>query len=359
MKKFLIGIDISKEKFDVTVIKSLGEGFESEQVHYDVYDNKVCGYSAMLKKLTSLGVRCEDSLFCLETTGAYELHLCDYLYGKGYDVWRESALQIKWSMGVAKSKNDKADSGRIAQYALRHQDAAVLYAPMNETLRTLKALSLYRERLVDEKRAKEVSIKEIRATQKMNEDLQWVQTNSEQSVKRLEKDIKECEERIMAVIESDEDLKRTYGHITSIKGIGAVNAVLMIVSTGNFKTIPTARKAASYYGIAPFFAQSGSSVHHRKNVSNLSNRRLKGTLTQAAMCAKRFNEDIKVYYERLLAAGKPRRVAINDVRNKLVRIMYALVLNDCDYESKHEEHRTERMSDTPDKKMVHVEPLSA
>ena len=33
MKKFLIGIDISKEKFDVTVIKSLGEGFECEQVH--------------------------------------------------------------------------------------------------------------------------------------------------------------------------------------------------------------------------------------------------------------------------------------------------------------------------------------
>ena len=213
MKKFLIGIDISKEKFDVTVIKSLGEGFKCEQVHYDVYDNKVRGFSAMLKKLTSLGVRCEDSLFCLETTGAYELHLCDYLYGKGYDVWRESALQIKWSMGVAKSKNDKADSGRIAQYALRHQDTAVLYAPMNETLRTLKALSQYRERLVDEKRAKEVSIKEIRATQKMNEDLQWVQTNSEQSVKRLEKDIKECEERIMAVIESDEDLKRTYGQL--------------------------------------------------------------------------------------------------------------------------------------------------
>ena len=77
------------------------------------------------------------------------------------------------------------------------------------------------------------------------------------------------------------------------------------------------------------------------------------------MCAKRYNEDIKAYYERLLAAGKPRRVAINDVRNKLVRIMYALAQNDCDYEPKHEEHRTERMSDTPDKKMAHVEPLSA
>ena len=349
MKKFLIGIDISKEKFDVTVIKSLGEGFECEQVHYDVYDNKVRGYSAMLKDMTTLGVRCGDSLFCMETTGAYELHLCDYLYGKGYDVWRESALQIKWSTGVAKSKNDKADSERIARYALRHQDAAVLYVPVNETLRTLKALSLYRERLVDERRDKEVSIKEIRATQKMNGDLQWIRTNSEQSVKRLKKDIMECEERIMAVIEGDEELKRTYGHITSIKGIGAVNAVAMIVSTGNFKTIPTARKAASYYGIAPFFAQSGSSVHHRKNVSNLSNRRLKGTLTQAAMCAKRFNEDMKAYYDRLLAAGKPRRVAVNDVRNKLVRIMYALVQNDCDYEPKHEVRRTERVLQTTER----------
>ena len=153
----------------------------------------------------------------------------------------------------------------------------------------------------------------------------------------------------MAVIEGDEELKRTYGHITSIKGIGAVNAVAMIVSTGNFKTIPTARKAASYYGMTALFAQSGSSVHHRKNVSNLSNRRLKGTLTQAAMCAKRFNEDMKAYYDRLLAAGKPRRVAVNDVRNKLVRIMYALVQNDCDYEPKHEVRRTERVLQTTER----------
>ncbi len=70
----------------------------------------------MLKDMTTLGVRCGDSLFCMETTGAYELHLCDYLYGKGYDVWRESALQIKWSTGVTKAKNDNADSERMARY---------------------------------------------------------------------------------------------------------------------------------------------------------------------------------------------------------------------------------------------------
>lgn len=84
-------------------------------------------------------------------------------------------------------------------------------------------------------------------------------------------------------------------------------------------------------------------------MSNLSNRRLKGTLTQAAMCAKRFNEDMKAYYDRLLAAGKPRRVAVNDVRNKLVRIMYALVQNDCDYEPKHEVRRTERVLQTTER----------
>ena len=77
------------------------------------------------------------------------------------------------------------------------------------------------------------------------------------------------------------------------------------------------------------------------------------------MCAKRYNEDIKAYYERLLAAGKPRRVAINDVRNKLVRIMYALAQNDCDYEPKHEEQHKQRMSDASGKKMALVEPLSA
>ena len=117
MKNFSIGIDVSKEKFDLTVKKVHFGAEQSEFLHYDVYENNLSGFRKMLKAVDKATGRADKSewLFCLETTGAYELHLCNYLYAKGYDVWRESALQIKMSNGVTRSKNDRVDSDRIAQ----------------------------------------------------------------------------------------------------------------------------------------------------------------------------------------------------------------------------------------------------
>ncbi len=100
------------------------------------------------------GVGLEDVLFCCETTGGYGRALCDYVYAKGLDIWREGALQIKRSMGVRKGKDDKADSLMIAEYAMRHMDKAVIYVSLDETIRELKVLFLYCHKLVQEKAEK-------------------------------------------------------------------------------------------------------------------------------------------------------------------------------------------------------------
>ena len=96
MKKFFIGIDFSKEKFDATVIKAVGVEECAERKH-EVFDNKVSGFRRLLRWVKSVADEQDTGLwlFCGENTGGYSKALCNYLYGSGYDMWLENALSIK------------------------------------------------------------------------------------------------------------------------------------------------------------------------------------------------------------------------------------------------------------------------
>ena len=87
------------------------------------------------------------------------------------------------------------------------------------------------------------------------------------------------------------------------------------------------RKIACYYGIAPFGKDSGTSVHTDPHVHYMANRQIKAMLTQAALAAVNFNQHIASYYSRLIARGKKKQVALNNVKNKLVHIATAMVKN--------------------------------
>ena len=163
MKKIIIGIDVSKEKCDATAI-FVGKGLlEVAKLDYFVFENCPKGFRSMLswaKKLMS-DVLQEEFLFICETTGAYDRALCDYIYSKGLDIWRESALQILMSSGVRRGKDDKADSLMIAEYAVHHMDKMHLYESPDNRILEIRALFLYRRKLEQEKTSKLVRIKEL------------------------------------------------------------------------------------------------------------------------------------------------------------------------------------------------------
>ena len=143
MKKIFIGIDVSKEKCDATAISAENGLTEVEKLDYLVFENRPKGFRSLLSwaKRLEPDVPQEDILFVCETTGAYDRALCDYIYSKGLDIWRESALQILWSSGVRRGKDDKTDSLMIAEYALHHMDKVHLYESPDS--RILEIRSLY------------------------------------------------------------------------------------------------------------------------------------------------------------------------------------------------------------------------
>lgn len=348
MKKILIGIDVSKKTLDATAIKLETEQLGYSKLDYQVFENVPMGFRKMVAWARKLvpGVPLEDILFICETTGAYDRALCDYIFGKGYDIWRESALQIKECSGLRKGKNDKADSLMIAEYAMRHMDKVHLYQSANGKILEIRALLLYRRKLEQEKTSKLVRVKELKATAAKSKSIAFILRDANKSVRALEKSIAECESQIRELITGDDELKKTYIHLDSIKGIGIVNATALIVFTNNFKNFRTSRQLASYYGVASFRKKSGETIDRRADVSCYSSSMLKSYITQAAECTIKSGGIYKEYYDRLRARGKQHGIAINNIKNKLLHLAFSLVANDCDYEENHEFLRAQRLAET-------------
>ena len=329
MKKLFVGIDFSKEKIDVAII--FAEGLtETSMRLFNEFKNSVSGYKQLVKWVEESSNETEPSLwlFCGENTGDYSKPLCNFLYGRGFDMWLENAKSIKDASGIRRLKSDRADANMIAEYAMRNYDKAIIYEPLSESLSQLRELFLYRQMVVRHR----CSFQVRRGEKRLNMEKSPVKTMISQSgrhiVTELNKEIEKIDKRIAELIDSDEELAQVFTIVTSIPGIGTQNAVCLMVYTDNFRRFNfDSRKIACYYGIAPFGRDSGTSVHTDPHVHYMANRQIKAMLSQAALSAARFNPVIASYYSRLIAKGKKRQIVLNNVKNKLVHIVTAMVRN--------------------------------
>lgn len=330
MKKYFIGIDFSKEKFDVALIARETEGSSPVEKGHGVYGNDRKGFRSFERRVRSLcaGACPSEVLFCGEDTGRYSEALAGYLYGLGYDVWLESPLRMKHSMGIRRAKDDRADAQAIAAYAMRFADKAMPYTPMSPALHELRELFSYRMFLVRQKKAVAVRAAEVRETDSRRErGTSFACRSAKRMEKQMDREIMECNERIRALINSDPELAETYRIVTSVKGIGQQNATALILCTRNFTRFDNPRQLACYCGIAPFARQSGTSLHSPAHNSPLADRQMKALLSEAAKSAVMFNPVMKSYYQRLIERGKHPGVALNNVKNKLVHTVMAMVRN--------------------------------
>lgn len=333
MKKLFIGIDFAKEKFDAAIIEACGlHEFGSRQFGTFINDKK--GYRQFLKwvKTNSANSTEGEWLFCGEDTGSCSLALSKWLYGKGLDVWIENAYVIKHSSGIQRVKTDRADASMIAEYAWRHQDKVNLFEPLSDSLTQLREVFLYRHKLVQQRVAMEVRKKD-KAAVESSKAINFINRKSKHLMAEIDKAIKECDDMIDKIILDDDELKENYEIVTSIKGVARQNGACLLIFTNNFKRFEMdARKIACYYGVAPFGKESGTSVHSPARTSHFANKLIKSLLSQAAQIAKIFNPEIKDYYERLIERGKKHSVALNNVKNKILRIIVALVKKKTKYD---------------------------
>lgn len=347
MKKLFIGIDFAKAKFDVTLFIAIGLN-EIGTRSYGSFENTPKGYRAFYKwaQTNSLDTPPEEWLCCGENTGSCSIGLSKWLYGKGVDIWIEDAYSIKHSSGIQRVKSDKADSAMIAEYAWRHQDKARLFEPLSESLEQLREVFLYRHKLVQQ-RTSLIVRKQEKGVAGKSKAISFIERKTKHLIQEFDKAIKDCDKRIDDIIKADDELKANYDVITSVKGVARQNATCIIVFTNNFKRFDyDPRKIACYYGVAPFGKQSGTTVNTPPHTSHFANKLIKSLLSQSALIATVHCPEIRAYYHRLIDAGKKHQVALNNVKNKLIRIIVALVKKQVKYDPNTYKHYEKKFSES-------------
>jgi transposase len=330
-KKVFIGIDFSKKTFDVSVIME----YQQDVIFYSRFENNKAGCSQLLSWLKGHGCNAKECLFCAEHTGLYSLLLSEFLINKGLFMWLENPLQIKLCSGVKRDKNDKVDSKAIALYAYRYQDIARCYQIPDTALKSLGLLLSFRERLLHNKHALLVSSHEIRAVIDRDKTARYIYEQSSKDIDKINRQIKDVELMMLEVIKSCDSLEENYKLVTSIKGVALVNTVSILVVTQNFTRFNNSRQFACYAGMAPFGSLSGTSIHITPHVSHLANKKIKALLTQAALSAIRHDNNISEYYQRKKNEGKNDWLIVNNVRNKLVHRIFAVVRDKQPYQSEY------------------------
>lgn len=316
MKNFdyRIGVDVSKLTLDLHSAE--------HQQHLKITNNSE-GLKLFLKWLKDLQIPLNNVLVVMEYTGGCEYRLIQFCEAKGISYSRIPGLAIKKSMGIVRGKNDKVDAFRIAQYADEKQKSLQPSKPFNQSIVKLKELLGLRKRLVRESAGYKATVKGRKDMyDSSNKDIHIKILN--QKINQNQKWITEIENEINNLILSEHALTINYTLLLSVRGIGKINAAMTIAYTENFTAFSNARSYAVYVGVVPFEYSSGTSINGRKRVSQIANKELKQELNQAAKSAIQWDEETKIYAQRLIEK-KHYRIILNNVKFKLITRMFSVV----------------------------------
>ncbi len=324
--KHWIGIDISKCTLDLALIDEQGAHKVSSTIEHNRHEIlKVIG---QWKK--RYGVNMENSLICFESTGYYTRELLQLGLAKGWQLWQAHPLDIKRSMGVQRSKNDKIDAIRIAEYARAFASKKRLYTSRSLDMIEMRDLLTRREYLVRQRSSAKAHISDIN-TYTCKETRKLFDQQDKKRIEFLGKQLLKLDSLINKKISSNDEFIRQFDLLQTIPGIGERTAIELLVHTEAFAKFSTPREVACHAGVAPFQRTSGTSLRGRSRVSHQANKKLKTKLHLAAMAAVQSKGDLQDYYQRKVKEGKNKMSVLNAVRNKLIHRAFAVVRNDSPY----------------------------
>ena len=303
-----VGIDVSKATF-VVAYSSAKAGKTK------TFKNTTKGVHEFIQTLSVTEHHC-----VLEATGNYSALLVYLLSKAGITVSLENPLKIKNFARVMLSvnKTDETDARLIALYGERMQ-------PSPYKLRSKSILILKQKRTVLRQLKKQlVATRNLKGSMEVLPlfDAKCKQT-IEKTITFLEKQIKGMEEELASLAE--DEYKKQMDLLTSIKGIGITLAAALIVATGGFTYFDNAKQLTRYLGLSPTYQLSGTSVHVKGHINRNGDPGLRSQLYVAAFSSLRCNTECKACFDRLRSNGKPGKVAVIAVANKLIRQAFAVV----------------------------------
>jgi transposase len=333
MLKFTIGADISKDKINFA-LRFLNDYLLEKEV-----ENTTSALNKFIKEVQSLvksiakEKKSEYTIeFIMEHTGIYGNLLLECLAGQKVPMYVVAGLEIKNSTGISRGKNDKIDAKRIADYGVRFADKLKPYTLCDQTLSELKGLNTLRTQMVRIKAQLTQANDDNKKFQ--SKELQKKSANlKKRVVNELDQAIEKIEAQMLEIIKSDESIYENYKIVQSVPGVGKIVAVAFICATNNFTKFESAKALGSYCGVVPFGKESGR-YKGKDKVSPIANKALKTLLHLGALASIGGNNPFAVYYKRKVTEDKKNKMlALNNVRNKMVKTMFACIKNKTKYKA--------------------------
>jgi len=328
MTKFFLGIDVSKSWFDVSVMQVTDH--QKQPMETERFDNTPVGIKLWHQWLKKRKVKFNNSLCVIENTGVYHRLIWSFCSKHHLPLHIGNAANIKWSMGITRSKNDVVDSQRLCTYAFKQHDEIQATPALDIVFMQLKDLMTARTKLLSQLRSTQVYLKELKLS---NHDSvhKVLEKAHKDAIEGLKKSIKLLEAEMQSIIAANQAIKKNYELLLSVPGIGHFTAIYLICCTNNFAGKANGKQLASYAGVVPFEYSSGSSIKGKNKVHKMANKDLKKLLHLSALTTIRHYPEFKDYYERKKAAGKHPMSILNAIRNKVVLRVVAVVNNQQPY----------------------------
>ena len=307
----ILGIDISKESFDVVLRGTGGE-------QHRVFSNDQKGFKALVGWAEKQPERVVH--ICMEATGSYWEGLAEALYQRGYRVRVVNPYQIKryGDHLLNRNKTDKADASLIAEFCEKDRERLRAWKPFSPEIKALRSMGRRLDELQGMKQQEQNRLKSGVTDLVVIESLQ-------ENLKQLDAQIKALWKKIKEHVNRHPDLREKQRLLTSIPGIGKLTAIKLIAEIGEIKDFTSASQLAAYAGLAPKQFQSGSSVHKQTRISKQGRTELRRCLYMPAVVASEHNPIVMDLKRRMLASGHVMMEVIVAAMKKLLHLVYGVL----------------------------------
>lgn len=311
--KLYIGVDVSKNTLDIFINeKNLN------------LPNSLQGINALLKEFDKQKKQGNEiSLVTCEASGGYEKVLVKRLCDKGIPTHVAHANKVR-AFAKAKgllAKTDKIDARLISEYACA-MNVKADEKLLSESAQILGELLKRRAQLQDQKQREQNRLdKEYLPTviRSINSHIRW-----------LEKEI-ECIDKEIETQQMQEDMKFQMQLLTSIPGVGDLTAAYFLAFLPEIGRLEH-KQIAALVGVAPFNRDSG--LFRGKRFIQGGRASLRRILYMAALASVRWYSDMRLFYQRLRAQGKPVKVALVAVMRKLLLVMNSIMKRKTPWQEK-------------------------
>ena len=298
-----VGVDMAQQTFVWAVHGVRGSSSAS---------NDEVGFQTLLDGLKGRSI----GLLVLEATGGLERALATFLLAHGVPVTvvnPRAARDFARSMGHL-AKTDSIDALALAHYAqtlaAKADQTGVLFAPPSAEVQALQTLVARRQQLLGIRTAEKNRLGG--ATRVLRESVLAVIAFLDEQIAKLDNDIDAHVELYF---------KEQNKNFETAKGVGQMTSRMVLAFMPELGAV-AAPRAAKLAGLAPLNQDSGK-ARGKRHISG-GRSMVRSALYMASLSAVRYNPVIKTFYDRLIAAGKPKKVALTACAHKLLRILNAM-----------------------------------